>query len=372
LIDLPFSFFMQPAKTVSPISIPVLKQILVPVLALLLFTLRHFSDRPFLLLLSVIILIAAVLSAVHHAEVIAHRVGEPFGALVLALAVTIIEVAIILSLMLTGSSEVSVLARDTVFAAVMIIMTGMTGLTLLIGGIRFREQDFPLQGVTSVLTVLVTISVLTLILPNFTLAVPGPYYSNLQLMFVAIVTLILYGSFLFVQNFRHKAHFVSGEEVMETEPKPDRKATMLSLILLPLNLVSVVLLAESMAPDLERFIMAIGAPVSLAGIIIACVILLPEGISAIKAASQNRIQRSLNLSLGSALASISLTIPVVAIFSVISGIPLALGIGTESSIIFLLSLFVMILSLSRGKTTILQGIVLLVLFAVYLFITIVP
>jgi Ca2+:H+ antiporter len=350
----------------------VLKQVAIPVFAWTIFAVRHTVNWPPLLILSVVALFMVVLSGVHHAEVIAKKIGEPYGSLVLALAITVIEVSIIISLMLTGSQEVSVLARDTVFAAVMIILTGMTGLTILIGGLKFREQEFSSQGTTSVLTVLVAISVLTMILPNFTQATPGPFYSNQQLTFVAVVTLTLYGSFLFVQNFRHRSHFVSAEELEEVVQKPDSKATLLSAVLLPVNLFAVVMLAESMAPNLEEFIHAIGAPVSLSGIIIACVVLLPEGISAVKAAAKNQMQRSLNLSLGSALASISLSIPVVSLFSIYSGLPLALGIETESMVLFLLSLFVIILSLSKGKTTILQGIVLLLLFFVYLFITINP
>ena len=333
---------------------------------------RHYVQSGTVLILAITALFVSVLSAVHYAELIAHKVGEPYGSLVLALAITIIEVSIIISIMLTGSEEVTVLARDTVFAAVMIILTGMSGLTLLIGGIKFREQEFSTQGVNSILTVLVTISVLTLILPNFTLAVPGPYYSAKQLIFVSIVTLLLYGALLFVQNFRHRAHYITEGEIEEHLEKPGKAEVILSAILLPLNLIATVLLTESMAPDMDRFIEKIGAPISLSGILIACVILLPEGISAVKAASKNQIQRSLNLSLGSALASISLTIPVVSIFSIIANKPIALGIETESMILFLLSLFVIILSLSRGKTNILHGIVLLLLFAVYLFITINP
>jgi Ca2+:H+ antiporter len=342
-----------------------IKSFLWPLLAIAVFALRHSYHWSPLLLLAVVLIIVVVLNAVHHAEVIAHKVGEPFGTVVLALAVTTIEASIIISLMLSGES-------DTIFAAVMIILTGMTGLTLLIGGLKFREVQFGSDGVVSVLTVLVAISTLTLILPNFSVAMPGPYYSVSQLAFVAVITLLLYGSFLFVQNFRHRKDYVGDEESTAPAEVPGRRAVTTSAILLPLNLVAVVLLAESMAPDLEAFIHSIGAPASLSGIVIACVILLPEGISAIKAAAKNQMQRSLNLSLGSALASISLTIPVVAFFAIYRGVPLALGINKEFTVLFLLALFVIILSLSKGKTTILQGIVLLLLFVVYLFISVNP
>jgi Ca2+:H+ antiporter len=264
------------------------------------------------------------------------------------------------------------LARDTVFAAVMIILTGMTGLTLLIGGIKFKEQEFGWQGVTTTLTVLVTISVLTLILPNFTSAVEGPYYSTAQLIFVSIISLLLYASFLFVQNFRHRNHFVTEEEMEDNLEKPGKKVTILSAVLLPVCLLAVVMLAESMAHDLEHFIESIGAPDALAGIIIALIILLPEGITAVKAAAQNKMQRSLNLSLGSALASISLTIPVVSFYCAITNIPLALGISNALSVLFMLSLLVIVMSLSKGRSTILQGIVLLLLFAIFLFLSLFP
>lgn len=350
----------------------IVRDISIPILSAVFFILLHYSTGWLVITGGVIALILAVLSAVHHAEVIADRVGEPFGALVLALAITVIEASIIISLMLNGDESVSYLARDTVFAAVMIILTAMTGFTLLIGGIKYREQNFSTHGIISTLTVLVAISVLTLILPNFTQSVAGPFYSNTQLIFVAVTTLLLYGSFLFVQNFKHRNDFIATHESDEAKERPGKKATALSGILLPVNLFAVVLLAETMAPSLEKFIQSIGAPVSLSGIIIACIILLPEGIAAAKAASKNHIQKSLNLSLGSALASICLTIPVVAIYAIFANLPLALGIGNQATIIFLLSLFVVILSLSKGRTNILQGIVLLLLFVVYLFITIFP
>jgi Ca2+:H+ antiporter len=356
----------------TPTFRAVITAIAIPVFGIGCFVLHHYFHGPFIMLASVFFLFATVMSAVHHAEIISARIGEPFGALVLALCVTIIESSIILSMMFAGGENVSSLARDTVFAALMIILTGMCGLTLFIGGLKYREQFFGSLGVTSILTVLVAICVLTLILPNFTISTPGPYYSKKQLAFVAIITFLLYLAFLFVQNIRHRNDFVTAEELQEVHDKPGKKATWLSAILLPINLTAVVLLAESLAPDLEAWIHKIGAPPALSGIIIACVVLLPEGISAVKAALANKMQKSLNLSLGSALASISLTIPVVALVSLWMDLPLALGIGTDSSVIFLLSLFSIILSLSKGRTNILQGLVLIILFFVYLFITINP
>lgn len=324
-------------------------------------------------LLSFFALVVGVLNAVHHAEVVAKKVGEPYGALVLALAITLIEVSIIVSLMFEAGNDSSVLARDTVFAAVMIILTGMVGLVILIGGLKFNNQTFSLQGAKAALTVLVAISVLTLILPNFTIAVAGPFYSNGQLAFVAIVTLILYGSFLFVQTIRHKDDFLSNEEATQTDDEsPGKKEAIISAALLFIFLIVVVLLAESMAHPLELFIEEIGAPKEITGVIIASIILLPEGISAVNAARKNQLQNSLNLSLGSSLATIGLTIPTVSFISIVTGIPMTLGLSAEMMVLFLLSLFVIVLSLSTGKTTILQGIVLLVIFSVYLLTIFIP
>ncbi len=364
---------MNIAKTSKSNTLPLLK-ILLPLVAWGIYITGEFvSWTPFLIFTG-LALINGVLSAVYHAEVIARKIGQPYGAMLLAIAVTVIEVSLIVSLMFTGGHDVSALARDTVFATVMIILNGMIGLTLLIGGIKFKEQGFMTQGTNSALTVLVAISVLTLILPNFTTTVAGPFYSSKQLIFVAFVTLLLYSSFLFVQNIRHRSHFLSNDEKNEAEEeeKPTLKITILSAILLPVNLIVVVLLAESIAPHLTSFIQSVGAPISLSGVIIAFIILLPEGISAVRAALKNQLQKSLNLSLGSALASIGLTLPTVALVSVFTGLPLALGISVESTVLFLLSLLVIILTFSTGKTSILQGIILLVIFAVYLFTILIP
>lgn len=320
-------------------------------------------------------LISVVLAAVHHAEVIAHRVGEPAGTLVLAIAITIIEVALIVSLMLTGGSETHTLARDTVFAAIMIILTGIIGLCLLAGGVRYREQHFGRHGTSAALVTLTAISVLTLILPNYTTSAPGPVYNLSQLVFVAIISLVLYGTFVMVQTVRHRAYFlpdgVAEDDDLETE-KPTNQTALISLLLLLACLGSVVLLAKKLAPVIEEKVLALGAPESVVGVIVALVILLPEGLAAYRAAKRNHLQISLNLALGSALASIGLTIPAVAVVSMITGMTISLGIDTKSTVLLILSLFTVALSFTTGRTTIMQGVVLLVLFAVYLFTTIVP
>ena len=320
-------------------------------------------------------LFAGVMAAVFHAEVVAHKVGEPYGTLVLAVAVTAIEVALIVSLMLAGGEQTSGLARDTVFAAVMLILNGMVGLCLLAGGTRHGEQTFGLYGVSAALATLAAICVLTLVLPNYTTTTPGPAYSNSQLGFIAIISVVLYGTFVLVQAVRHRDYFLpdvaANNEEVHAPPPPTRLAWISGALLLAC-LGSVVLLAKMLAPAVESAVLAAGAPKALVGIVIAAVVLLPEGIAAYQAARANRLQTSLNLALGSALASIGLTIPVVAIVSLVNGWTLSLGIDIKSTVLLVLSLIVATLSLGTGRTTVMQGTVHLVIFAVYLFTTIVP
>lgn len=320
-------------------------------------------------------LFAGVLTAVYHAEVVAHKLGEPFGTLLLALAVTLIEVALIVSLMLAGGEVTAALARDTVFAAIMVILTGFIGLCLLVGGVHHREQSFRLLGANTALATLAALAVLTLVLPNFTSTVNGPYYSPSQLGLIAIVSLVLYGTFVMVQTTRHRDYFLPAIDVANEDahaPKPSLKVTWASVALLLVCLSTVVLLAKALAPNLEAAVSAAGAPKALVGIIIAMIVLLPEGLAAVTAARANRLQTSINLALGSALASIGLTIPVVAVISLLTGWQLILGIDTKATVLLLLSLMVTSLSLATGRTTVMQGTIHLVLFAVYLFTTIVP
>ncbi len=320
-------------------------------------------------------LIGTVLAAVHHAEVVAHKLGEPFGTLLLAVAITIIEVALILSLMLAGGSETAALARDTVFAAVMIIVSGIVGLCLLIGGVLHKVQVFKLHGANAALTTLTAIMVLTLVLPNYTNTTAGPIYSTSQLAFIAVVSLVLYGTFVFVQIVRHRNYFLEADDTDIAKaytPSTSKKVAILSTVLLLVCLVAVVLLAKSLAPSIEALVISIGAPHQLVGVIIASIVLLPEGLAAVRAARKNMFQTSLNLALGSALASIGLTIPAVAVLSLMMGWTLVLGIDMKSTVLLLLALFVTSISLSTGRTNVLQGVILLVIFAVYLFTTVIP
>lgn len=320
-------------------------------------------------------LLIGVLASVHHAEVVAHRVGEPFGTLVLAAAVTAIEVALIVTLMLAGGESAMALARDTVFATVMIILDGIVGLCLLVGGRRFHEQQFGLYGVNAALSTLAAFVFLTLILPNFATTVPGPYYSNKQLGFVAIVSLVLYGTFLFVQTVRHRDYFLPAnadhDESVHAAP-PSRAVTLISALLLPVGLAAVVLIAKAISPAIEAGVARLGAPQALVGVIIAVIVLLPEGLAAVRAARLNRLQTSLNLALGSALASIGLSIPTVAIVSIVNGWPVQLGLDEKSMVLLVLSMLIAGQSLGTGRTTMMQGAVHLVVFAVYLFFTVFP
>jgi Ca2+:H+ antiporter len=319
-------------------------------------------------------LVGTVFAAVYHAEVVAHRVGEPFGSLVLALAVTTIEVALIVSMMVSGKSDTADLARDTVFAAVMIVCNGIVGLCLLAGGLRHREQVFHLQGAQAALSVIIPLTALTMVLPNVTFTTPGPSFSLSQLSFVAVVSLILYGSFLFVQTVRHRDYFLP--EISEGEEAhalpPPNKVALFSTGLLFVSLVLVVALAKVLTPTIEQVIERAGAPRSFVGIVIAGLVLLPEGLAAYRAAKANRLQTSMNLALGSVLATIGLTIPTVAVVSILFKIPLTLGLNAKEELLLALTLIISLLTIGTGRTTVLQGIVHLVVFATFLFLSVVP
>jgi Ca2+:H+ antiporter len=326
-----------------------------------------------LLALIGIALAGSVFAGVHHAEVVAHRVGEPFGTLVLAVAVTVIEVALIVSVMLSAGPEKAGLARDTVFAAVMLVCNGIVGLCLLVGGLRHREQDFQTRGASATLAVLASLSVLSLVIPNYTQTIPGPVLSAPQLAFAGVSSLVLYGVFVFVQTVRHRDYFLANVPDENVHAEPPRAAiALLSLFLLFVSLVAVVLLAKLLSPSIERAIADAGAPPAVVGIVIAALVLLPECFAAVRAARADRLQTSLNLALGSALASIGLTIPTVAVVILWTGQSLVLGIDGKDTVLLGLTLIVCTLTLSTGRTTILQGAVHLSLLAAYLFLSVVP
>ncbi len=325
------------------------------------------------------ILIGAVIAAVHHAETIAHQVGEPFGTLILAVAVTVIETSLIISMMLSDSPGEAALARDTIFAALMIVMNGIIGLCLLAGGSLHHEQQFTRYGVSAGLAMLATLSILTLVLPNYTTSEAGPYYTDSQLVFVAVISLVIYATFVVAQTVRHREYFlhagsdpVAEEDEEEHFPPLPRGAMVLTGLLLMAALVAVVLLAKGLSPLITAAVINANAPRAVVGIIIAALVLLPEGLAAWRAARRNHLQTSLNLALGSALATIGLTIPAVTVAALILDLDLALGLSQTSIVLLILSLFVTSLSLGTGRTTIVQGVLHLVLMVTFLFTTLVP
>jgi Ca2+:H+ antiporter len=317
-------------------------------------------------------LIATVFAAVYHAEVVAHKVGEPFGSLVLALAVTIIEVALIVSVMITSAGDSSALARDTIFAAVMIVCNGIVGVCLLGGSMRHREQDFQLHGAKAAMSVLIALTALSMVFPNVTTSTTGRTYSTSQLIFAAVVSLALYGSFLFVQTIRHRDYFLPVGVSEEHAAPPATRVAAASAGLLLVALVAVVGLAKVLTPTVERAIARAGAPESVVGVVIAALVLLPEGLAAFRSARANRLQISMNLALGSVLASIGLTIPAVAMVSIFLHKPLALGLEPKEIVLLFVTLILSQSTLSTGRTTVLQGIVHLVVFAAFLFLAVVP
>ena len=319
------------------------------------------------------VLIATVFAAVYHAEVIAHRTGEPFGTLVLALAVTVIELALIVSVMVAAPVEKAGLARDTVFAAVMIVCNGIVGICLFWGGARHHEQGFQVHGASAALAVLAAMTALTLVLPNVATAAPGPYFSTSQLVFAGVVSLVLYGAFVFVQTVRHRDYFLPvGSDEDTHVPPPSNVTALVSAGLLLLSLVAVVGLAKALTPSIEFGLAWLQVPKAVVGIVIAALVLLPESLAAVRAARANRLQTSLNLALGSALATIGLTIPAVAAVSIVLGQPLELGLSTKDQVLLTLTVVVGVITLGTGRTTVLQGVVHLVIFAAFLFFAVVP
>ncbi|GAB3038494.1 ionic transporter y4hA [Nocardioides flavus (ex Wang et al. 2016)] len=353
-----------------------------------------------------LVLVGAVLAAVHHAEVVAHRVGEPYGSLVLAVAVTVIEVGLIVTLMVTSDGSNAGLARDTVFAAVMITVNGIVGLSLLVGALKHHLAVFNPEGTGAALATVIALAVLCLVVPSVTTSEPGPEFTGAQLVFAAVASLALYGMFVFTQTIRHRDFFLpvapqqyvpvvagpgapaehpsaAGESgSFEHEPvdededghadPPTAKAALTSLALLVVSLVSVVGLAKIESPAIESGVSALGFPYAVVGVVIALLVLAPETIAAVRAAVRNRVQVSLNLALGSAMASIGLTIPAIAVASIWLDGPLELGLNQLQTVLLVLTAAVAILTVVPGRAKTLQGGVHLVLLASFLFLTIAP
>jgi Ca2+:H+ antiporter len=349
----------------------------IPVVAVVLLVVALVAGAGFVVtVLCIAALVGAVIASVHHAEVIAHRIGEPFGTLVLAVAVTVIEASLILSMVIVGGAEQAHLPRDTIYAALMIILNGVVGICLLAGGLRHGVQSFRVEGANSGLAALFPLATLSLVLPTFTTTTRSGTYSHAQLAFAATASLVLWAVYVFVQTVRHRDYFLPERDPANPEvhaEPPSMRQAWLSFGLLLVSLVAVVGLAKVLSPVIERAIDAVGAPKSLIGIAIAVLVLLPETGAAVRAARANRLQTSMNLAIGSGLASIGLTIPVVAAASVVLGIPLELGLHEPKDIVMLALTFVVsAVTLATGRTQMMQGAVHLVMFAAFLFLAFVP
>ncbi|WP_199546477.1 calcium:proton antiporter [Streptomyces sp. N35] len=351
----------------------------VPLIALVVLAFTWGRDLPGpMVVLVAVCLAAAVLAAVHHAEVVAHKVGEPFGSLVLAVAVTLIEVALIVTLMADGGPKASSLARDTVFAAVMITCNGIVGLTLLVGAWRNGVAAFNTDGTVAALSTVATLATLSLVLPTFTHGVQGPQFTTAQLAFAAIVSIGLYLLFVAMQTIRHREYFLPvtrDGEVLDEEAHahpPTNRETLVSLLLLLASLVAVVGNSKGISPTIEDVIDKAGLPQSAVGVVIALLVLLPETLAAFRSARRDRVQISLNLAHGSAIASIGLTIPAIAVASIWLDGPLELGLGATHMVLLALTMVVSALTVVPGKATLLQGGVHLVVFASFVFLAISP
>ena len=349
---------------------------LIPVLSLALLVAAVIAGvGTFLGILCGAALIAAVIVAVHHAEVVAHRVGEPVGTLILALAVTAIETALILSMMIAGGSDMAVLARDSIYAAVMIICNGVVGICVLLGSIAHREQTFRVEGAGVGIGALIVMSTLTLVLPVFTTSTSGGTYSTSQLAFVAVTSAALWSMFIFIQTVRHRDYYIpmtnATDPEVHAEPPTSGQAWM-SFGLLLLSLVTVVGLAKKLSPAIEHGVEIANAPRAVVGIVIAALVLLPETLAAVRAARANRLQSSMNLAIGSALACIGLTVPVVVLASIAFSLPLILGLEPKDIALLALTFLVSAFTLGTGRTYVLQGAVHLVMFGAFLFLKFVP
>ena len=351
--------------------------VIAPVLALVVLgaTWSH-HQHPVTLAVIAAFLIGAVLASVHHAEVVAHRVGEPAGSLVLAVAVTVIEVGLIVMLMAGGGPGAATYARNTVFAAVMITLNGIVGVSLLAAAGRGRVATFNAAGSGSALATVVTLAGVTMVLPGFTVSAAGLQYSTSQLAFAGVAALVLYAAFVVTQTVRHRDFFVP-EYVPDIDgdghaDPPSKREAAISLGLLMAALVSVVGLAKLLSPAIEATVTGLGLPYAVVGVVIALVVLAPETLAALTNARRDQVQISLNLAYGSAMASIGLTIPVIALAMIWLPGPLTLGLEPMQIVLLTLSVIVSILTLAEGRAIALQGLVHLVLLATFLFLSAQP
>ena len=322
-----------------------------------------------------IVILWAAMSVVRHADCLAIECGEPYGTLILTLSAISIEVVMISTAMLHGANNPT-LARDAMFAVIMIALNGLVGLCLLLGGLRHREQYYNLQGATSYLNVIMALAVLGLVLPNFTTSTSGPTFSTEQEIFLAVMSLSLYAIFLLIQTMRHRHYFMESKEVVVATNSVHHplqiRSTVFHAAMLFLYLIAVILLAEKFAIPLDNSIERFGMPQAFGGAIIAALVLAPEGLGAIHATLSNHLQRSVNILLGSVLATIGLTIPAVLTIGLITKRSVTLGVQGGNLPLLLLTLAVSLVTFASGKTNVLQGCIHLLLFAVFLLLIFFP
>ena len=323
----------------------------------------------------------AALKVVHHADMLAERLGEPYGTLILTLAVISIEVLMIASLMFVGDNNPT-LARDTMFAVVMIVLNGMVGLTLLLGALRHGEQSYNLQGASAYLSVIIPLALLSLVLPDFTQSTPVRTLSGFQASFLILASIALYGSFLLIQTVRHKGYFrndaatasdvASGVDMEHHHGAHEPGPVPLHALLLLVYLVSVVLLAKKLAVPIDYGIETLSLPAALGGFVVAVLVLTPEAVGAVRSALANRLQRAVNIFLGSVLATIGLTVPAVLVISLATGKPVELGLSDTDILMLVITLLVSVVTFSAARTNLLQGVVHLILFGAYVMLIFAP
>lgn len=352
---------------------------LIPIIGLLLLAFTWNRDLSgYVLGLAGAVLVAAVFTAVHHAEVIALRVGEPFGSLILAVAVTIIEVGMILVLIIESPTKNQDLPRDTVFAAIMITTNGIVGISLLIKTLQKKFATFNSFGASGAVASIIALSTLCLILPTVTISSPGPTFNDIQLLFAAVVSLAIYLTFVAVQTVRHRDYFLppkrEGEDQREEEhvDPPTNSQALRSVFGLFISLVAVVGLAKVSSPLVQSAVDELELPKMMVAISIALVVLLPESISAFKAAKYGRTQTSLNLAYGSALASIGLTIPAIAVISIFFDYQINLGLNTAEIVLMTLTFVVSAFTVIFGKATLLQAVIHLSIFSSFILFAALP
>src|SRR6266481_3317970 len=320
------------------------------------------------------VILWSAMCVVRHADCLAIKFGEPYGTLILTLSAISIEVVVISTAMLHGANNPT-LGRDAIFAVIMIALNGLVGLSLLVGGLRYREQHYNIQGVNAYLNVIMGLAVLGLVLPNFTTSTSGPTFSTEQEIFLAAVSLLLYAIFLLIQTLRHRGYFLDLEETATKHSPHDLpriRSTSFHALMLLLYLVTVIFLAEKFAVPLDNSIEKFGMPQAFGGAIIAALVLSPEGLGCIAASLHNQLQRSINILFGSALATIGLTIPAVLMIGMLTKRPVALGLQSGNLPLLLLTLAVSVVTFTSRRTNVLQGCVHLLLFAVFVLLIFAP